>query len=184
MPILYQWNWNIDKLNNFSWLISPVVVQMVSVVIKTNISRNWRYFRLRLFLIFEHNVNCLMSLYDITVTSQGVPQLLSSPASWLIDHQLIQSYYKAVSVSKSRITGGISSGWVTANFLCHPDVFHLMSSAGWGWLNWDWYLIRVSYGNVIMSSGWHTLPFLRHPDEIANFDFPQQRFRNTYFENF
>ena len=76
---------------------------------------------------------------------------------------------------------GISSGWVTANSLCHPDdmLFHFMSS---GWLNWGWFLIRMSYGNVIMSSGWDTLPFLSHPDEIANFDFPQhavalQRFR-------
>ena len=76
---------------------------------------------------------------------------------------------------------GISSGWVTANSLCHPDdmLFHLMSS---GWLKWGWYLIRMNYGNVIMSPGWHTLPFLSHPDEIANFDFSQhtvalQRFR-------
>ena len=64
---------------------------------------------------------------------------------------------------------------------CHPDdiLFHFMSS---GWLNWGWFLIRMSYGNVIMSSGWDTLPFLSDPDEIANFDFPQhavalQRFR-------
>ena len=77
---------------------------------------------------------------------------------------------------------GISSGWVTANSLCHPDdiLFHFMSS---GRLNWGWFLIRMSYGNVIMSSGWDTLPFLSHPDEIANFDFPHhavalQRFRN------
>ena len=77
---------------------------------------------------------------------------------------------------------GISSGWVTANSLCHPDdiLFHFMSS---GWLNWGWFLIRMSYDNVIMSSGWDTLPFLSHPDQIANFDFPQhavalQRFRN------
>ena len=67
---------------------------------------------------------------------------------------------------------GISSGWVTANSLCHPDdiLFHFMSS---GWLNWGWFLIPMSYGNVIKSSGWDTLPFLSHPDEIANFDFPQ-----------
>ena len=78
---------------------------------------------------------------------------------------------------------GNSSGWVTANSLCHPDdiLFHFMSS---GWLNGGWFLIRMSYGNVIMSSGWDTLPFVSHPDEIANFDFPQhavalQRFRST-----
>ena len=77
---------------------------------------------------------------------------------------------------------GISSGWVTANSLCHPDdiLFHFMSS---GWLNWGLFLIRMSYGNVIMSPGWDTLPFLSHPDEIANFDFPHhavalQRFRS------
>ena len=44
-----------------------------------------------------------------------------------------------------------------------------------GWLNWGWYLIRMSYDNAIMSSGWHTLPFLSHPDEIANFDFSQHQ---------
>ena len=78
---------------------------------------------------------------------------------------------------------GISSGWVMANSLCHPDdiLFHFMSS---GWLNWGWFHIRMSYGNVIMLSGWDTLPFLTHPDEIANFDFPHhavalRRFR-TY----
>ena len=67
---------------------------------------------------------------------------------------------------------GISSGWVTANSLCHPDdiIFHLMSS---GWLNWGWFLIWMSYGNVIMPSGWDTLVFLSHPDEIAKYDFPQ-----------
>ena len=48
----------------------------------------------------------------------------------------------------------------------------------------NWYLIRMSYDNVIMSSGWHTLPFLSHPDEIVNFDFPHhavalQRFRSS-----
>ena len=69
---------------------------------------------------------------------------------------------------------------------CHPDdiPFHLMSS---GLLNWGWYLIRMSYGYVIiMSSGWDTLPCLSHPDEIANFDFSQhavafQRFRKLGF---
>ena len=70
---------------------------------------------------------------------------------------------------------GISSGWVAVKSWCHPDdpddiLFHLMSS---GWLNWGWYLIRISYGSVIMSSGWDTLPILCHPDETANFDFPQ-----------
>ena len=70
---------------------------------------------------------------------------------------------------------GISSGRVTTNSLCHPDdiLFHIMSSV---WLNWGWYLIRMSYGNVIMSSGWHTLPpyvigmtslrMVSHPDEL------------------
>ena len=87
---------------------------------------------------------------------------------------------------------GISSGWAAANSLCHPDdiLFRFMSS---GWLNGGWFLIRMSYGNVIMSSGWDTLPFLSHPDEIANFHFPHhaqalQRFRtfpwsHVYFLN-
>ena len=79
---------------------------------------------------------------------------------------------------------GISPEWVTANSLCHPDdiLFHRMPS---GLVNWVWYLIRMSSDNVIMSSGWHTLPFLSYPDEIANFDFPQhavalQRFHAKY----
>ena len=44
---------------------------------------------------------------------------------------------------------GTSSGWVTAFSLCHPDdiPFHLMSS---GWLNWGWYLIRISYHVIRM----------------------------------
>ena len=77
---------------------------------------------------------------------------------------------------------GISSGWVTANSLCHPAdiVFHLMLP---GWLNSGCYLIRVSYGNIIMSPRWQTLP-LSHPDEIANFDFSHvvalRGFRSEY----
>ena len=70
MPILYQSNGNIDKLNTFSWQISPDVFQMLLVLKRTSISLNWRHFRLRLFLIFEHNLNCSIFLYDITVTSQ------------------------------------------------------------------------------------------------------------------
>ena len=67
--------------------------------------------------------------------------------------------------------GRISSGWLLDTAVCHPDdiSYHLMSS---GWLSRNWYLIRMSNNNVIMSSGWHRLPFLSHPDEIANFDFP------------
>ena len=80
--------------------------------------------------------------------------------------------------------GRISSGWLLDTAVCHPDdiSYHRMSS---GWLNRNWYLIRMSYDNVIMSSGWHRLPFLSHPDEIANFDFPHhavalQRFRSFH----
>ena len=66
--------------------------------------------------------------------------------------------------------GRISSGWVLNTAVYHPDdIYRHMSS---GWLSWNWYLIRMSYDNVIMSSGWHTLPFLCLPDEIPNFDFP------------
>ena len=77
----------------------------------------------------------------------------------------------------------ISSGWLLDTAVCHPDdiSYHRMSS---GWLSRNWYLIRMSYDNVIMSSGWHRLPFLSHPDEIANFEFPHhavalQRFCKT-----
>ena len=67
---------------------------------------------------------------------------------------------------------GISSRRVTVNSSYHPDDirFQLMSS---GWLNWGWYLIQMSYDNVIMSSKWDTLAFLNHPDDLANFDFSQ-----------
>ena len=80
--------------------------------------------------------------------------------------------------------GRISSGWLLDTAVCHPDdiSYHRMSS---GWLSRNRYLIRMSYGNVIMSSGWHRLPFLSHPDEIVNFDFPHhavalQRFRTFW----
>ena len=69
MPALYQWTGNIDNLKNRLSLISPEIVQMILVLKKTNISSNWRYFRLRWFLIFQYNYNRLMSLSDITVTS-------------------------------------------------------------------------------------------------------------------
>ena len=79
--------------------------------------------------------------------------------------------------------GRISSGWLFDTAVCHPEdiSYHRMSS---GWLSRNWYLIRMSYDNVIMSSGWHRLPFLSHPDEIADFDFPHhavalQRFRRN-----
>ena len=79
--------------------------------------------------------------------------------------------------------GRISSGWLLDTAVCHPDGIsyrHMPS----GWLSRNWYLIRMSYDNVIMSSGWYTLPFLSHQDKIANFDFPHhavalQRFRST-----
>ena len=66
--------------------------------------------------------------------------------------------------------------WSTVN----AHAWHFTS----GWLSRNWYPIRMSYDNVIMSSGWHALPFLSHPDEKANFDFPQhavalQRFRSS-----
>ena len=80
------------------------------------------------------------------------------------------------------VPGRMSSGWLLDTAVWHPDdkSYRHMSS---GWLRRNWFLIRMSYDNVIMSSGWHTLPFLSHPDEIANFDFPHhavalQRFRN------
>ena len=33
------------------------------------------------------------------------------------------------------------------------DIYHHMLS---GWFSWSWYLIRVSYGHVVISSGWTT----------------------------
>ena len=76
--------------------------------------------------------------------------------------------------------GSFSSAWHTDTAVCHPDdiSYHYMLS---GWLSWNWYLIRMSYDNVILSSGWHTLPFLSHPDEIANFDFPQHAVAFQHF---
>ena len=78
--------------------------------------------------------------------------------------------------------GRFSSGWLLDTAGCHPDdiSYHHMSP---GWLSRNWYLIRMSYNNVIMSPGWHRHPFSSHPDEIANFDFPHhavalQRFRS------
>ena len=49
------------------------------------------------------------------------------------------------------------------------------------WLNWGWYLTRMSYGNIIMSSGWDAFPFLSRPGEIANFDFSQHMVALQYF---
>ena len=77
--------------------------------------------------------------------------------------------------------GRISSGWLLYTATSHPDDISYRHMS-FGWLSRNWYLIRMSHDNVIMSSGWHTLPFLSHPDEIANFDFSHhavalQRFR-------
>ena len=76
--------------------------------------------------------------------------------------------------------GRISSGWHLSTTIWHPDdiSYHRMSS---GWLSRNWYLIRMSYDNSIMSSGWHRLPFLSHPDEIANFDFPHHAVALQWF---
>ena len=65
--------------------------------------------------------------------------------------------------------GNISYRWLMSNAVCHTDAipYHHMSS------RWRWYLIQVSYGNVVMSSGWHLHPPLSHQDEIAYFDFSQ-----------
>ena len=69
MPDLCQWNEMVDNLKNFSSLVSQKVVQIILVLKKTNISSKWRFFRLRLSLIVEHNDTRSVSLYDITVTS-------------------------------------------------------------------------------------------------------------------
>ena len=105
-----------------------------------------------------------MSLSDITVTCCS---FWTHRRFDLIDQQLVQSSDKAVSVSKSRITGGFPHKgivmWRTrvrasSNIICmicnrliacavsHPD--------------------NIAIGNI--SSGWLMVNVLCHPDEIIN----------------
>ena len=165
MPILYQWNGNIDKLNTFSWLISPEVVQMILVLKKTNISWNNDIPPLCLFLVFEHNVNCSMSLWHYSDVT-GVLQLLNSSAIWLVDQQLVRCYDKAVSVSKSRITGGFPhKGTVMwrSRMRASPSIICMICNR----LN----ACAVSHPDDIaignISSGWLMVNVLCHPDDIA-----------------
>ena len=72
----------------------------------------------------------------------------------------------------------ISSGWLVANAVCHPDntPCHCMSSR---WVAWGWYLTRMTYGQCSISSGWHTTPpyviwmswlgLISHPDDLRHF---------------
>ena len=111
--------------------------------------------------------------YPISSGGHNVIWTLSHPDE-LDSHRISYGWLMAdASCHLDDLAGfGIPSGRVTTNSLCHQDhiPFHLMSS---GWLNWGWYLIRMSYSNVVMSSGCDTLPFLSHPDDITNFDFSQ-----------
>ena len=116
------------------------------------------------------------------ISSRWHPDLLNPKSSGWVSSlpYLIRMAYGRCTMSSGWLSC-ISTGWVTANPLCHPDdiPFHPMSTR---WLIWGWYLIRMSYSNVIMSYRWDTLPFLSHQDEIATFDFSQhavalQRFR-------
>ena len=195
MPILYQWNDNIDKLNTFSWLISPEVVQMVLLLKKTKISWNRRYFRLRLFLIFEHSVNCSMSLHNITVTSQECHSFGTQRRfDWLITslfsirtrvpisyswvnrldslpvQQVIWITYMKESCSLSRpydlAIDSISFGWLIVNVLCHPDDIRSMpKSPGWQKVSWT-----LCHSDEIapgrISSGWRMTNAEYHPDDL------------------
>ena len=40
--------------------------------------------------------------------------------------------------------------------LCHPDETIMLIPKSSGWLSYRQYLIRLTYGQCIMSSGWHT----------------------------
>ena len=58
--------------------------------------------------------------------------------------------------------------------VCHPDdiAYHHMSS---GWLCWNWYLIPLSYENVILSSGWHYASILKSSGWDRKFRFSSTR---------
>ena len=160
MPILYQWNGNIDKSNTFSWLILPEVVQMILVLKKITIFpsafisslRTWRW----LF-----NVS-LWHYSDVT----GVLQLLNSSAISLVDQQLVQCYDKAVSVPKSRITGVFPhKGTVMwrSRMRASPSIICMICN------RLNAYAVShpddIAIGNI--SSGWLMVNVLCHPDDIT-----------------
>ena len=154
---------------------SSKVVQMILVLKKTDISSNWRYFRLRLFLIFEYNGNRSISPCDITLTSherRGV---------WLFVQQRIQPNDKAM--SKSRITGEfphkcgdpgcervlIPYAWVNgliASAVKHSDgIWRRPESSGWKKESWSLsHLDDLAIGSI--STGWLMTNALCHPDDI------------------
>ena len=139
MPVLYQWNGNVWNLNDFSSLISPEVVQMILGAEKMNISSKWRYFRLSLFLIFEHNVQSL------SVTSQwrhiplcvlcGVTLLTNSYSWWRYQIQTFPALL-AICAGNSPVTGELPTQRpVTQSFdvFCHLRLNIQLSKQSWGW---------------------------------------------------
>ena len=59
-----------------------------------------------------------------------------------------------------------------SNAVCHTNgtPYYHMSP---GWLSWNQFLIRMSYGNVIISSEWPTLLLLIYPNEKSDSDWSQ-----------
>ena len=55
--------------------------------------------------------------------------------------------------------GSISSGWLMANLLCHPDdIWISQKSSGWHNVIWS-QVIRMTYSQCLDDLRWHTLPF-------------------------
>ena len=169
--------WNIDNFNTFSWLIS--VVQIILVLNKMNIAWNWQHFHLHLFLIFERNVICSMSLWHYSYIT-GAAQRLNSPAPWLIDQQLVEYVQyndKAVSVSKTRITGGFphkgpvmwrSRVQASPNIICMSQQTHCQCSKSSGWHKKESCSPSgrddLAIGSIL--SGWLMVNGLCHPDDL------------------
>ena len=110
-----------------------------------------------------------------------MPQFLNSLAIWLIDQQNVQSYEKAVLVSKSRITVGFphkgtvmcrSRVRASPNSICmHESIDSLLCSKSSGWhMKESCSLSRpddLALGSI--SSGWLLVNVLCHPDDIRSF---------------
>ena len=145
------------------------------VVKKTNISSNWRYFHLRLFLIFGHNDTRWITLFGITLSSHerhGVwPHrhhgcLFNSFFSLTTKLYQEPHYGRIVLISYAWITGLIAS---TAS---HPgDIWRHPESPGWH--NESWTLSRPDDLDIeSISSGWLLTNALFHPDGIRSYPMP------------
>ena len=71
-------------------------------------------------------------------------------SEWDTDNKLIWTF----SHPDKLAPGYISSGWLVADVLCHPDEIINLISKSSGWLSYSQYLIRMIYGHCKMSSGW------------------------------